>query len=167
MLHDRFVDAIHARDAEAVQAALAPDIRFLSPVVFKAYEGRDLVGTILTEGAMKVFEDFEYVHRLEDPEARVATLIFRARVGGREPSTGSTCSRFDDDGLIAELKVMVRPLSGMNALAAAMGERFEALGLDAARARPVPTRPLVSADPPRKASKDAWRSARLESSAAA
>ena len=32
---------------------------------------------------MKVFEDFEYVHRLEDPEARVATLIFQANVGGR------------------------------------------------------------------------------------
>ena len=36
---------------------------------------------------------------------------------------------FDADGLIAEMKVMVRPMSGTNALAAAMGERFEALGL--------------------------------------
>ena len=128
MLHDRFVDAIHARDAEAVLAALAPDVRFLSPVVFKAYEGREVVGTILTEGAMKVFEDFEYVHRLEDTDARVATLIFRAKVGGRELD-GLDLLSFDDEGLIAELKVMVRPLSGTNALAAAMGERFEALGL--------------------------------------
>jgi len=128
MLHDRFVDAIHARDGDAVRAALAPDIRFLSPVVFKAYEGRDVVGTILVEGAMKVFEDFEYVHRLEDAESRVATLIFRANVGGRALD-GLDLLTFDDDGLIAELKVMVRPLSGTNALAAAMGERFEALGL--------------------------------------
>jgi len=128
MLHDRFVDAVHARDAEAVKAALAPDIRFLSPVVFKAYEGRDVVGLILTEGAMKVFEDFEYVHRLEDTERRVATLIFRAKVGGRELD-GLDLLSFDEEGLVAELKVMVRPLSGTNALAAAMGERFEALGL--------------------------------------
>lgn len=128
MLHDRFVDAIHARDTEAVKAALAPEVRFLSPVVFKAYEGRDVVGLILTEGAMKVFEDFEYVHRLEDPEARVATLIFRANVGGRALD-GLDLMTFDDDGLIAELKVMVRPLSGTNALAEAMGKRFEALGL--------------------------------------
>ena len=128
MLHDRFVDAIHARDPEAVKASLAPDIRFLSPVVFKAYEGRDVVGTILTEGAMKVFEDFEYVHRLEDTEARVATLIFRARVGERALD-GLDLLEFDEDGLIAGLKVMTRPLSGTNALAAAMGERFEALGL--------------------------------------
>jgi len=128
MLHDRFVDAIHARDAEAVKAALAPEVRFFSPVVFKAYEGRDVVGLILTEGAMKVFEDFEYVHRLEDSEARVATLIFRANVGGRALD-GLDLMSFDDDGLIAELKVMVRPLSGTNALAEAMGKRFEALGL--------------------------------------
>ena len=128
MLHDAFVSAIHARDADAVKAALADDVRLLSPVVFKAYEGRDVVGLILTEGAMKVFEDFEYVHRLEDPAERVATLIFRASVNGRELD-GLDLMRFDEDGKIAELKVMVRPLSGTNALAAAMGERFEALGL--------------------------------------
>ena len=128
MLHDRFVDAIHARDPEAVKAALAPDVQFLSPVVFKPYEGRDVVGLILTEGAMKVFEDFEYVHRLEDTEARVATLIFRARVGERALD-GLDLLEFDEDGLIAGLKVMTRPLSGTNALAAAMCERFEALGL--------------------------------------
>ncbi len=128
MLHDRFVQAVHARSAEGVRESLAPDVRFFSPVVFSAYEGRDVVGTILTEGAMKVFENFSYVHRLEDPDARVATLIFKAEVGGRALD-GLDLLSFDDDGLIAELKVMVRPMSGLNALAAAMGERFEALGL--------------------------------------
>ena len=128
MLHDRFVDAIHSRNGDAVRASLAPSVSFYSPVVFSAYEGRDVVGTILVEGAMKVFEDFEYVHRLEDTPERVATLIFRARVGERALD-GLDLLRFDADGLIEELKVMVRPLSGTNALAAAMGERFEALGL--------------------------------------
>lgn len=128
MLHDPFVDAIHARDGDAVRAALAPEVDFFSPVVFKAYAGRDVVGTILVEGAMKVFEDFEYVHRLEDPEERVATLIFRANVGGRALD-GLDLLRFDAGGLIEEMRVMVRPLSGTNALAEAMGRRFEALGL--------------------------------------
>jgi hypothetical protein len=128
VLHDAFVSAVHARDGDAVRATLAEDVRFLSPVVFRAYEGRDVVGTILAEGAMKVFEDFEYVHRLEDAQERVATLIFRARAGGRELD-GLDLIRFGEDGLITELKVMVRPLSGLEALAAAMGERFEALGL--------------------------------------
>lgn len=128
MLHDSFVEAIHARDGDAVRAALSPGVRFFSPVVFKAYEGRDVVGTILVEGAMKVFEDFEYVHRLEDKETRVATLIFRANVGGRALD-GLDLLSFDGDGLIEEMRVMVRPLSGTNALAEAMGRRFEALGL--------------------------------------
>ena len=128
MLHDRFVDAIHARDGEAVRAALAPDASFFSPVVFRAYEGREVVATIIAEGAMKVFEDFAYVHRLEDADARVATLIFRARVGERALD-GLDLLRFDSDGLIEEMRVMVRPLSGTHALADAMSVRFEALGL--------------------------------------
>lgn len=128
MLHDRFVDAVHAADGDAIRETLAEDVRFLSPVVFKAYEGKAVVGTILAEGAMKVFENFSYVHRLEDPETRVATLIFRASVRGRELD-GLDLIHFDDDGLIDELKVMVRPLSGTNALAEAMAERFEVLGL--------------------------------------
>jgi hypothetical protein len=128
MLQDRFVDAVHAQDGDAIREALAEDVRFWSPVVFKAYEGKPVVGTILAEGAMKVFEDFSYVHRLEDPEARVATLIFRAKVSGRELD-GLDLLHFDSDGLIDEMKVMVRPLSGTNALAEAMGKRFEELGL--------------------------------------
>ena len=128
MLHDRFAEAVHNVDGAAIRETLAADVRFFSPVVFKAYEGRDVVGTILAEGAMKVFEDFSYVHRLEDPDSRVATLIFKAEVSGRALD-GLDLLSFDDEGMIAEMKVMVRPMSGLNALAAAMGERFEALGL--------------------------------------
>ena len=128
MLHDRFVAAVHALDGEGVREALAPDVRFFSPVVFRSYEGRDVVGTILAEGAMKVFENFSYVHRLEDGERRVATLIFSAEVSGRALD-GLDLLRFDEDGLIDEMKVMVRPRSGLEALAEAMGRRFEALGL--------------------------------------
>ncbi len=128
MLHDAFVDAVHAGDGDALRATLDPGVRFFSPVVFKPYEGAEVVGTILAEGAMKVFEDFTYVHRLEDAEARVATLIFDARVGERRVD-GLDLLTFGEDGLVTELKVMARPLSGLNALAVAMGERFEALGV--------------------------------------
>ena len=128
MLHDRFVEAVHSGDRAILHEALAPDVRFFSPVVFRPYEGRDVVETLLAEGAMQVFEDFKYLHKLEDPEEGVATLIFEARVGDRGVQ-GLDLLRFDDAGLIAEMRVMTRPLSGTNALAAAMAERFEALGL--------------------------------------
>jgi ketosteroid isomerase-like protein len=116
MRSDAFRAAAEAKDGAAVKECLAEDVRFLSPVVFRPYEGRELVATILAEGAMRVFEDFRYRHQLEDGDT--ATLIFEARVSEREL-----------EGLIRELTVMVRPMSGLNALAAAMGERFETLGI--------------------------------------
>jgi len=128
VLYDRFVEAVHSRDRVVLHEALAPDVRFFSPVVFSAYEGREVVETILAEGAMQVFEDFSYLHKLEDPEDRVATLIFEAKVGDRGIQ-GVDLLRFDSAGLIVEMRVMTRPMSGTNALAAAMAERFEALGL--------------------------------------
>jgi hypothetical protein len=124
---DAFAEAVHARSREQLEACFAPDARFLSPVVFRPYEGRDLVLLILTEGAMKVFgDDFHYVHRFENDDA--AALIFKATVDDREVD-GLDLLSFDADGLITELKVMVRPMSGLNTLAAAMGKRFEALGI--------------------------------------
>jgi hypothetical protein len=130
MRSDAFREAAESKDGSRLNEILAEDVRFLSPVVFRPYEGRDLVGTILTEGAMRVFEDFRYLHQLEDGAA--ATLIFSARVGDRELE-GLDLLRFNDDGLVSELTVMVRPLSGLNALAAGMAERFEALGMTAPR----------------------------------
>jgi SnoaL-like domain len=131
MLSDRFADAIAGDDPDALKAALADDIVFRSPVVFRPYEGKAVVGTIITEGAMKVFEDFRYVHRSEAGDE--AALVFEARVGDRDVQ-GLDLLRFDSEGLISELTVMVRPMSGLNALAEAMGREFERLGIAPPRA---------------------------------
>jgi hypothetical protein len=126
MLSDRFVEAVTGDDPDAVKAALADDVVFRSPVVFRPYEGKDLVWAIITEGAMKVFSSFRYVHRSEDGDA--AALVFEAKVGDREVQ-GLDLLRFDGEGRIRELTVMVRPMSGLNALAEAMGREFERLGI--------------------------------------
>jgi hypothetical protein len=123
---DAFMNAVKAMDTEAVPDVLAEDVVFRSPVVFKAYEGRDVVGLILTEGAMKVFEDFRYTDRFENDDE--AALIFEARVGDREVQ-GLDLLRFDADGRVSELTVMVRPMSGMHALAEAMEREFARVGL--------------------------------------
>jgi hypothetical protein len=128
MKSDAFIEAVHARSREKLEVCFADGCRFLSPVVFAPYEGKDVVVTIIAEGAFKVFDadNFEYVHVFENDDA--AALIFRTSVGGRDVD-GLDLLTFDADGLITELKVMVRPLSGLNTLKQAMGERFEALGL--------------------------------------
>jgi SnoaL-like domain len=126
MKSNAFRRAVEAEDREALVEQLAAEIRFRSPVTFRAYEGRDLVGAILTEGAMNVFEDFRYTDQVEDGD--VAALIFTARVGERELD-GLDLLRFDDEGKVAELTVMVRPMSGLAALAEGMGRQFDRLGL--------------------------------------
>lgn len=120
-----FQRAVEAGDLDAVVDALSPDVVFWSPVVYKPYEGREPVSVVLGAAA-RVFEDFEYVRRIESDDG--VALIFKARVGDRDVD-GLDLLRFDDDGLISELMVMVRPMSGMRALAAAMGEELERMGV--------------------------------------
>src|SRR5436190_18851219 len=122
MVSDGFVGAVEGGDPEALAAALADGVTFLSPVVFRPYEGKALVSTILTEGAMKVFEDFRYTDRFEADGS--AALVFEARVGDRSVQ-GVDLLRFDAAGKVRELTVLVRPMSGVHALAEAMGRRFE------------------------------------------
>lgn len=121
-----FERAVAAQDPDAIVAALAPDVVFRSPVVYRPYEGREAAGTVL-RAVTRVFEEFEYVQRLQAPDGSVA-LIFRARVGEREIE-GIDLLRFDDEGRVAELTVMVRPMSGINALAAAMADELRRMGV--------------------------------------
>ena len=65
-----------------------------------------------------VFEDFEYTDEVESGDS--ACLVFKARVGERELQ-GIDYLELNDEGQIARLTVLVRPMSGVNALAEAMG----------------------------------------------
>jgi limonene-1,2-epoxide hydrolase len=129
-----FREAIEALDLDAAEALLAQDVVFTSPVVFKPYAGKAITAAILRAVA-GVFEDFRYVREINDVHGRDHVLVFTARVGDREIN-GCDFIHVDEDGLIDELTVMVRPLSGAQALAAAMGEQFERIA-EEARARSV------------------------------
>ena len=117
-----FRAAVEAKDLEAMRAALHPDVVFRSPAVFTQYEGVDTVMGLLSH-VVEVFEDFEYTDELEGRGTHA--LIFRARVGDKDVE-GLDHLTLDADGLVTQLVVMVRPLSGLIALAQAMGARIEA-----------------------------------------
>ncbi|MGW4172985.1 nuclear transport factor 2 family protein [Streptomyces chartreusis] len=124
-----FREAVEAGDADAMETLLAEDVVFTSPVVFKPYAGKAITAAIL-RGVVRVFEDFRYVREINDPNGRDHALVFTARVGDRE-ITGCDFLRVNEEGLIDDFMVMVRPLSGAQALAKAMGAQFDRIEKEA------------------------------------
>jgi hypothetical protein len=110
--------AIEAGNIDAAVGLLADDVEFRSPVVFGPYRGREPVAALI-RGVARVFEDFRYLREIGEPEGRDHALVFSARVGDRQVE-GCDFIRCNEDGSIAELVVMVRPLTGAIALAKAM-----------------------------------------------
>ncbi|MFE5614000.1 nuclear transport factor 2 family protein [Streptomyces sp. NPDC056463] len=125
-----FRKAVENRDEDAIVALLAEDVVFTSPVAFKPYPGKAITAAIL-RGVMRVFEDFEYVREIADTDGRDHALVFTATVNGRRIQ-GCDFLHFDEDGLIDDFTVMVRPLSAAQALAEAMGAQFDRIAREAA-----------------------------------
>lgn len=115
-----FREAVERRDLDAVEATLADNVIFHSPVVFKPYQGKAIVQAIL-RAVIEVFQDFRYVRDIRDGEEHV--LIFEAKVG-ELGITGCDILRYDADGQITDFMVMVRPLNAASALAEQMRARF-------------------------------------------
>lgn len=127
-----FRQAVEANDHAAIEALLAEDVVFTSPVAFKPYAGKAITAAIL-RGVSRVFTDFRYVREMTGRDGRDHALVFRAKVGDRE-ITGCDFLHFDEQRLIDDFTVMVRPLSAAQALAAAMAEQFDRIAQEAAGA---------------------------------
>jgi SnoaL-like domain len=122
MKSDAFKQAAESKDFSKAEELFSPEVVFRSPAVFKPYTGLDALGMLLGAVA-ETFEDFRYLDQVETGDT--AVLVFEARVGDRQLN-GVDVLRFDGDGLIAEMMVMIRPLSGLNALVEEMGRRLGA-----------------------------------------
>lgn len=121
MRSDAFRAAAEAKDFGRAEALFAEDATFRSPVVFRPYEGREQI-KLLLEAVVQIFEDFRYLEQVESGD--VAVLMFEARVGDKQLQ-GVDILKFAGDE-IAEMTVMVRPMSGMHALAEGMRQMLEA-----------------------------------------
>lgn len=124
-----FRKAVEARDETAIEALLADDVTFTSPVAFKPYPGKAITAAIL-RGVLRVFEDFRYVREIASADGRDHALVFTATVNGKQIN-GCDFLHFDEGGLIDDFMVMVRPLSGAHALAEAMNAQFEQIQSEA------------------------------------
>jgi hypothetical protein len=125
----RFRAAVEQGDIDALGELLAPGVVLHSPVTFHPFVGRETVRSLLNEVGL-LFEDFRYTRELHGQGTHA--LIFAARVRAKELE-GLDLLRFDEQGLIADFTVMVRPLSALIPFAQAMSERVAAAGLEETR----------------------------------
>ena len=124
-----FRQAVEQRDEVAIHAMLADTVVFTSPVAFKPYVGKPITAAIL-RGVLRVFEDFHYIREINDTNGRDHAFVFETTVAGKK-ITGCDFLHFNDDGLIDDFTVMVRPLSGATALSEAMGAQFDRIQQEA------------------------------------
>jgi hypothetical protein len=124
-----FRKAVEDRDEAAIEALLADNVVFTSPVAFKPYPGKPITAAIL-RGVLRIFEDFHYVREIAGADGRDHALVFETTVAGKK-ITGCDFLHVDDNGLIDDFMVMVRPLSGASALADAMAAQFDRIQQEA------------------------------------
>ncbi|MEC9343436.1 MAG: nuclear transport factor 2 family protein [Pseudomonadota bacterium] len=118
----RWHGLVEAGSMEGLSDIVHPDAVFRSPAVHAPYPSAAALTTVLG-AALQVFEDFTYHRQFASADGMSAVLEFTARVGDKELK-GIDMIRFDDAGKIVEFEVMVRPASGLMALAQAMGARL-------------------------------------------
>jgi hypothetical protein len=117
-----FGAAIEAGDDDAALATIAENVVFRSPAVYRTYEGKAMVAALL-KAVATVFENFRYTNEWRD--GATAILFFEANVGDRELQ-GVDILEENEAGEIEKFTVMIRPLSGLQAVAQAMQARFGA-----------------------------------------
>ena len=113
---------INKADLQALPELLDPQAVFRSPMAHTPYPGAPVVTMILTT-LFGVFEDFQYHRELATADGLNVILEFSARVGEKQLK-GIDLIRFNEQGQIIEFEVMVRPLSGLQALGEEMGRRL-------------------------------------------
>jgi hypothetical protein len=114
--------AAEAQDIELMTETLREDVVLHSPILFRGFEGRDVVGQVLTHVAATL-EGLTYIDELA--EGDTVALRFKAQVGDRELE-GIDFLELDEDGRVRELTVFMRPLSAITAFNEQMKLRLEA-----------------------------------------
>ncbi len=119
----RWHEMAASRDLSKVGEIARDDVAFRSPVAHTPYIGREAL-TLVLSTVIRVFEDFTYHRQFASDDGMSVALEFSAHVGGKELK-GADFIRFDEDGLIAEFEVMIRPASGLMALGQVMGAALD------------------------------------------
>lgn len=104
-------DIVRTRDLKALDALLADDVVFHSPVVHTPQIGKVVTLQYLSAAFYVLFnESFQYVR--ETTSAHDAILEFTVDIDGISVN-GVDMLKWNDEGQIIEFKVMIRPLKAI------------------------------------------------------
>jgi hypothetical protein len=116
---------VRSRDMAKLDALLADDVVFHSPVVHTPQRGKAITRLYLA-GAMHVLNTPHFHYEREIVGERDALLEFVTELDGLVIN-GVDLIRWNDAGQIIDFKVMVRPLKAVNMVHQKMGEMLQRL----------------------------------------
>ena len=123
---DAWHDLVATRNVSGLDALIADNAVFHSPVVHTPQVGKERVLRYLTAAFSVFFVDsFRYVRELVGDND--AVLEFVLEIDGISIN-GVDMIRWDDDGRIVEFKVMIRPLEAINLIHQKMAETLAGKG---------------------------------------
>ena len=114
---------VRAKDPSGLNALLADDAVFYSPVVHTPQRGKKLVAGYLS-AALHVFVNASFRYVREIVGASDAMLEFETDIDGVLVN-GVDLIKWNDDGQIIEFKVMLRPLKAINVIHQRMAEMLQ------------------------------------------
>ena len=122
---ERWHRIVQTRDPKLLDALLADDVVFESPVVFTPQAGKPITTVYLTAALHVLNNDsFRYLNQWHGAES--AVLEFMTTIDGIAIN-GVDIIEWNAAGQISRFKVMVRPLKAMNLLHQQMGKMLDQL----------------------------------------
>ncbi len=117
----KFHDLVLAHDHAGVPALMAQDVRFMPPTYWATWNGRDAVAAVLGH-VNEVFTDFSY--RRVMGAGNDWALEFQCKVEGLD-CVGVDLITLNDEGLMQDFEVVMRPHKTIGALREAMNARVK------------------------------------------
>ena len=116
-------EVVANQDHDLLKSILAENVIFYSPVVFTAQKGKDLTFLYLMAAA-QVFNNKSFSYIKEIINENHATLEFELNINGIEIN-GIDLITWNEEGMIIEFKVFIRPLQGVNVIHKMMQQMLE------------------------------------------
>lgn len=119
----RWHQAVKNYDPSVLDEVFHKDCVFYSPLVFQPKEGKALTKQFLTAAYHMFKEAEEFVYVKEVINENCAVLVFHSKIDGIFIE-GIDMITWNDQGLITEFKVMIRPMKGIMKVAETMQKQL-------------------------------------------